>query len=99
MDGGASSQSVADYAITPVKPNPYTDMRPEQQAFAQQLEQKLRPIASLAIAAGGGGCDSHRHPLPRVEERLECVADDLRAISEWAETYAMPAKESRRGRR
>lgn len=55
-----------------------------EQEFAVELERRLTPIASLAIAAAGGGLDSHHAPVPGLAERLARVPEDLEALASWA---------------
>lgn len=63
--------------------------------YARNLEGKLRPITAAVTAAGGGGCDSHKHPLPGLPDRLLAVPDDLAAIAAWAQTHCPEGKPGR----
>lgn len=67
--------------------------------YARGLEQRLRPLASTAIAAAHGGRDSNRNPLPGIEDRLHGVPDQIDALAAWVRDNVPEGKPSRGGRR
>lgn len=55
-----------------------------EQEFAVALEWRVSRLAALAIAAGGGGRDSHGQPVPGLSDRLARVHLDLEDLAAWA---------------
>lgn len=68
------------------------------QSFAREAEQRLRPLHAALVAASHGGRDTRGQELHALAETIRGVPDRLRDIQEWAECYAVPAKETRRPR-
>lgn len=67
--------------------------------YAMNLERRLRPLAATAVAAAGGGTDSHGAPVPGLDSRLRAVRDDLAGIQRWIEETEPLSAENRRGKR
>jgi hypothetical protein len=67
--------------MTPPVPRGLTEA---EQAFAIALEWRVSRLAALAIAAGGGGRDSHGQPVPGLSDRLARVHLDLADLARWA---------------